>query len=41
MHQKDLLLPWKKVVGNVALPFYINGKSKSEGRKEVAEYFEI
>lgn len=40
MHQKDLLLPWKKVIDNVALPLYINGKSKSEGRKQVIDYFE-
>ncbi|MBI6874330.1 ABC transporter ATP-binding protein [Clostridium aciditolerans] len=40
MHQKDLLLPWKKVIDNVALPLYIKGKSKSEGRKQVIDYFE-
>lgn len=40
MHQKDLLLPWKKIIDNVALPLYIKGKSKTEGRKKVINYFE-
>lgn len=40
MHQKDLLLPWKKVIDNVALPLYIKGKGKEEGRNQVLPYFE-
>lgn len=40
MHQKDLILPWKKVIDNAALPLYIKGKSKTEGRKQVEKYFE-
>lgn len=40
MHQKDLLLPWKKIIDNVALPLYIKGKSKIEGRNQVVDYFE-
>lgn len=41
MHQKDLLLPWKKVIDNVALPLYIKGKRKAEARSEVIKYFEM
>ncbi|WP_251861926.1 ABC transporter ATP-binding protein [Clostridium sp. Marseille-Q2269] len=39
MHQKDLLLSWKKVIDNVALPLIIKGKSKNEAREEVKKYF--
>lgn len=41
MYQKDLLLPWKKVIDNVALPLIIKGQNKKEARKEVKEYFKI
>ncbi|WP_411682062.1 ABC transporter ATP-binding protein [Clostridium thailandense] len=40
MHQKDLLLPWKKIIDNVALPLYIKGRSRKEGRKKVIDYFD-
>jgi len=32
MHQKDLLLPWRNIIDNVALPLIIKGKSKKEAR---------
>ncbi len=41
MYQKDLLLPWKKIIDNVALPFIIKGDSKKEAREKVSEYFDI
>ncbi len=39
MYQKDLLLPWKKIIDNVALPLRINGMSKKDSREKVAPYF--
>ncbi|MCR5522270.1 MAG: ABC transporter ATP-binding protein [Clostridia bacterium] len=41
MLQKDLLLPYKKVIDNVSLPLLINGKSKKEARETAGAYFEI
>ena len=41
MYQKDLLLPWKKVIDNVALPLTLKKISKKAGRQEVAPYFDI
>ncbi len=41
MYQKDLLLPWKKIIDNVALPLVIKGISKNKAREKVMEYFEI
>lgn len=39
MLQKDLLLPHKTVLDNVALPLVLAGKKKKEARKEVDSYF--
>ena len=39
MLQKDLLLPYKTVLDNVALPPVIQGKNKKEARKEALSYF--
>ncbi len=41
MYQKDLLLPWKKIIDNVALPFRIHGMNRKESRDKVAKYFDI
>jgi ABC-type nitrate/sulfonate/bicarbonate transport system ATPase subunit len=41
MYQKDLLLPWKKVIDNVSLPLVIKGESKKTARDKVKEYFNI
>lgn len=41
MHQKDLLLPWKKVVDNVALPLVIKGETVKSARGKVAHLFEV
>lgn len=40
MLQKDLLLPYRTVLDNVALPLIIRGMKKSEARKKAAGYFE-
>lgn len=39
MHQKDLLLPWMKVIDNVTLPLVMKGESKKEARELVGGYF--
>jgi ABC-type nitrate/sulfonate/bicarbonate transport system ATPase subunit len=41
MQQKDLLLPWYRIIDNVSLPLLLSGKNKKEARKEVAPYFDI
>ncbi|MCR5792749.1 MAG: ABC transporter ATP-binding protein [Lachnospiraceae bacterium] len=40
MLQKDLLLPYKNIVDNVALPLVIRGVKKKEARRKAMEYFE-
>lgn len=40
MLQKDLLLPYRTVEDNVALPLVIGGMKKKEARKKSAPYFE-
>ena len=40
MLQKDLLMPHKKVIDNVALPLVINGMKKSAAREKAAAYFD-
>ena len=40
MLQKDLLLPYRTVLDNVALPLLIRGMKKREARKKAAGYFE-
>lgn len=39
MLQKDLLLPYRTIVDNVALPLMIRGVKKGEARKKAASYF--
>ncbi len=39
MLQKDLLLPFRTIVDNVALPLIIRGMKKDEARKKAASYF--
>jgi ABC-type nitrate/sulfonate/bicarbonate transport system ATPase subunit len=38
MHQKDLLLPWKRILDNLALPLVIKGMPKKAAREEAAKY---
>ena len=40
MLQKDLMLPYRTIVDNVALPLLIQGMSKKEARKKAAAYFD-
>ena len=40
MLQKDMLLPFRTIEDNVALPLIIKGVKKKEARKTVGEYFE-
>ena len=40
MLQKDMLLPYRTVVDNVALPLIIKGMKKKEARKKAGAYFE-
>ena len=39
MLQKDLLLPYKKVIDNVSLPLVLGGMNKKEARAEADKYF--
>ena len=41
MYQKDLLLPWKRVIDNTALPLIIKGEKVGEARKKVTPYLEL
>lgn len=40
MLQKDLLLPYRTIVDNVALPLIIRGMKKKEAREKASGYFE-
>lgn len=40
MLQKDLLLPYRTIEDNVALPLYIKGDKKKVAREKVSQYFE-
>lgn len=40
MLQKDLLLPYRTIVDNVALPLLIKGEKKKEAREKASVYFE-
>ena len=40
MLQKELLLPYKTIVDNVALPLVIKGMKKAEARNVASDYFE-
>lgn len=41
MPQKDLLLPWKKLIDNIALPLIIAGVKKKEAHNRVRELLPI
>ena len=41
MYQKDLLLPWKKVIDNVCLPLLLRGDKKEHARMKAQSYFKV
>lgn len=41
MYQKDLLLPYKTIIDNVALPMILNKEKKNVAYEKVKEYFNI
>lgn len=38
MYQKDMMVPWKKVIDNIGIPLVFKGKSKKEAREEVEKH---
>ncbi|MGL5150540.1 MAG: ABC transporter ATP-binding protein [Clostridium sp.] len=40
MYQKDMMLPWKSVSDNIALPLILKGNNKITSREKVNEYLE-
>lgn len=41
MYQKDLLLPWRKVIDNASLPLVIKGINKQQAREIVSPFFQV
>ncbi len=41
MHQKDLLLPWKRILDNVCLPLFLRGLSTREAHKQAKPHFPL
>lgn len=40
MYQKDMMVPWKKVIDNIGIPLIFKGKSKKEAREEVKKHID-
>lgn len=40
MHQKDLLMPWRRVKDNVTLPLTLGGMKKKQAYEKVKPYYE-
>lgn len=40
MYQKDMMVPWKKVIDNIAIPLVLKGVKKNEARKEVMKHLD-
>jgi ABC-type nitrate/sulfonate/bicarbonate transport system ATPase subunit len=41
MYQKDLLLPWRKVIDNATLPLIVKGMKKQQAREIVTPFFQV
>ena len=41
MYQKDLLLPWQKIIDNISLPLIIKGIRRQESRNQVRSYLDL
>lgn len=41
MYQKDLLLPWRKVIDNAALPLIVKGIKRQQARETVSAFFPV
>jgi len=41
MHQKDLLMPWKTILDNVAIPLVVKGMARKSAQLEALPYFEL
>lgn len=41
MYQKDMMVPWKKVIDNIAIPLVLKGMKKKEAREVVEKYIDI
>jgi ABC-type nitrate/sulfonate/bicarbonate transport system ATPase subunit len=41
MYQKDLLLPWRKVIDNTSLPLLVKGMKKQQAREAAAPFFKV
>jgi len=41
MYQKDLLLPWEKIIDNAVLPLRLRGINKKAAREQVKKYFKL
>ena len=40
MLQKDMLLPWKRLIDNVSLPFVLGGDKRGAARQKALPFFE-
>ena len=40
MYQKDMMVPWKKVIDNIGIPLIFKGKNKGEAREEVRKHID-
>lgn len=40
MYQKDMMVPWKKVIDNIGIPIIFKGNSKKNAREEVKKHID-
>lgn len=40
MYQKDMMVPWKKVIDNIGIPLIFKGNSKKNAREEVKKHID-